>query len=198
MTDREKIEREKDFELRMKLSDVIKEKIDTLEYLLCEKYSFLNSGLLYNNKIIEIYHLFEKNNKSTLDSKLYILIYNHLLINVLASMDVLDELQDYIYSTFTQKKSKLKKNSLEIALKIDEYVKRYKILCDIIYDFNIENNIEEALITELIRSNQIEKSGSYTSFSLNKESYINKYNEELKEMGINKKLSSKLTNKQGY
>lgn len=198
MTDREKIEREKDFELRMKISDVIKDKIDNLEYLLCEKYSFPNSGLLYNNKIIEIYHIFEKYNKSTLDSKLYILIYNHLLINVLASMDILDELKDYIYSTFTQKKSKLKKNSLEIALKIDEYVKKYKIFCDTIYDFNIENNIEEALITELFRSSQIEKSGNYTSFSLNKESYINKYNEELEEIGINKKLSSKLTNKQGY
>ena len=124
--------------------------------------------------------------------------YNHLLINVLASIDILDELEDYIYSTFSQKKSKIKKNGFEIALKIDEYVRHYNLFCDIIFEFDIEKNIEEALQTEVIRSSQIEKTGKNTDFSLNKEEYIEKYNDELKEIGINKKLSTKLTNKQGY
>ncbi|MBQ1496225.1 MAG: hypothetical protein IIZ40_02595 [Bacilli bacterium] len=198
MTDEEKREREKDFEIRMKLIDTLKNHINKLEYLIGERYKLSNPAILFNNKIIEIYHVYEKSDKNTIDSKLYSLIYNHLLINVLASIDILDELEDYIYSTFSQKKSKIKKNGFEIALKIDEYVRHYNLFCDIIFEFDIEKNIEEALQTEVIRSSQIEKTGKNTDFSLNKEEYIEKYNDELKEIGINKKLSTKLTNKQGY
>ena len=198
MTDEEKREREKDFEIRMKLRDTLKNHINKLEYLIGERYKLSNPAILFNNKIIEIYHVYEKSDKNTIDSKLYSLIYNHLLINVLASIDILDELEDYIYSTFSQKKSKIKKNGFEIALKIDEYVRHYNLFCDIIFEFDIEKNIEEALQTEVIRSSQIEKTGKNTDFSLNKEEYIEKYNDELKEIGINKKLSTKLTNKQGY
>lgn len=182
----EKEERKKLFDYRLKLMDKYGKKLRYVETGTGKLYNIPNSSISFNNKIVEILHIFDRNNKSAMDSELFSMIYNHLLLTFFKAEEVMNSFVSFIRKM--SEDEELKYDYDYIIENNKNYVGKLKELDDILFKFDIEKNILDAYNTLLNRTKEIEDDGGFTEFSLNKSTYIDIYNNELNELGYNIKI----------
>lgn len=140
-----------------------------------------NIAVQYNNKLVELVHLFEKNGMSFYDSLLmypisvyFLTLYNKGISCLKSSNEKIDKLKTrraYLMS--------LKKTILYCDKKIDEYIK----IDDIFYKFDINENIIDAIKCYIEISNNLSKNLKMKNVFEEDKDIIDKYNKELKTLG---------------
>ena len=183
------------FEFRSQLIEDFSEKIKLAKLATGDIYAIPNIAITFNNKIVELYHIFERKNKEALESKLFSLIYNHLLISVFKLDMIFKDMLLYVRKSSADPDIESKADELFNTMK--GFIDEYKKLDDSVFYFDIEKNIMDAYNTEVQRQKEIQEDGGLTDFILNRESVINTYNEELKEMGYKVQIEEKQKTKQG-
>lgn len=205
MEDRIKKEREKMLSDRLEIIEGIRAKLDFFNVGSGNYFDVQNIGITFNNKIVEIINIYKRYNKEIVDSKLFSLMYNHLIKMVFTADDIINKMVDYLNeeAIIIQNKSKNEPNysSKEDIEATINYLKEelvvYNAIDNSIFHFDIEKNIMDAFNTELKRTKEIEEDGGFSSFSLNKNKYIEEYNRELNELGYSITLPYDNVKKQG-
>lgn len=175
-------EKEVIFSKAGQLMDNIGEIILEIEKNTDGKVVFGNIGITFNNKLIEIFQLYSKNNITFYNSKLKFVILFYLEEIVLKAMK---DLEDYL-NMFDVKIRKfgLKKQAQNIIEASKEKVQDYKDLRSKLFDFDISKDIIEAVKQHIVFNEINGKSGGYDLYEDRGNEVILEYNEELRALGF--------------
>ena len=132
-----------------------------------------NIGITFNNKVIELYHFYENNNVDFESSKTISVILDYFDALVYAAAETLTGLTDHLskLNKFFFKADIISNNIMRI---LDIYTRIDRKL----FDFDIENDIIEAIHMEFIKKLETDPTFDY-------EGAIREYVNELKKFNIN-------------
>lgn len=145
-----------------------------------------NIGITFNNKMIEIYQIYARNNISYVQSTLKGVILPYLTDLVL---DATNKLQEYIdiYNVDIDNIS-TKEEASRIIAQAKTKLQEYKKLTDKVFEFDINRDIVDAVEKDIERWREIGREGGYNVYSKNPTEVIEHYNQELESLGMTTRI----------
>ena len=137
-----------------------------------------NIGISYNNKVIEFFYTFKDKEIDFNKSKLVPVIINYFNDLVCTAINALDSFTDS-YNKFSRSRRNRRHYYLEAML----YIKIYKKIDKLLYNFDIKKDIIEAIHDNIIRKNATEE--CFSDYN----ELINIYKDELMKFDISLDIS---------
>ncbi|HIT22456.1 MAG TPA: hypothetical protein IAB56_05800 [Candidatus Scybalousia intestinigallinarum] len=145
-----------------------------------------NIGIIFNNKMIEIYQIYARNNVSYVQSGLKSVILSYLTDIVLDATNKLQEYTD-IYNVDIDKIN-TKEEAPKIIAQARTKLQEYKKLTDKVFEFDINRDIVDAVEKDIERWQEIGREGGYDVYLENPTEVIEHYNQELESLGMTTRI----------
>lgn len=151
-------------------------KNNSLDYI-----SIPNIGITYNNKLIEIIHIYKRNGVDVSNSSLILVISRYL-------QEILEEALKCIdsYAKVIEKRTDnydFNKQAISIVDEAEKFLKVYRELDQKIFDFSIERDIVLAVQSDIEFFKKVGNDGGYDLYQ-NDSGVIDSYNSELSTLGF--------------
>ncbi len=149
-----------------------------------------NIGIVLNNKMVEIYQIYARNNVSYAPSALKNVIFFYLTD---LTLDAINKLQEYV-DVFAVNIDKInaQEETLEILAQANEKLQEYREFSDKIFAFDINRDIVHAVEKDIEHSQEIGREGGYDRYLENPAELINNYNQELESLGMTTRVPMSL------
>lgn len=187
MTDNEELIKNELFDFNKSLIDKVARLIRTYNEIPGLRIKVPNIAITYNNKVVEIIALYRRNNKSFYSSELRRVILRYLETKIMAGVGVLSSLMSFCL--INKDKELTPEEAFILRQRILEFFSMYKACDDSLFDFDLEKEINKAIEYDICSSRKIGEEGGYDLYAEAIDEIINKYNEELKSIGINQRYT---------
>ena len=144
-------------------------------------------SIALNNKIVELYHYYGNRGLDFFDSDLYHVTYNYIYEMFAEGLVIMRHADMYMSAKFkTIKSAEEYDKIIEDAKAILE---PYNKLYYKIYNFNINDNIKEAVEYDIKFSKVFSHNGVGDKYSGHENEISTRYNEELKKLGLSVRIT---------